>query len=109
MFVEPSLPLRRCDINLIGNSAPLLPNEPISIPEGAFSAMLINLVCMAYGAIAYYLRARQLLSVSGVVSHERRREIVHFVTPNLPGVIFYGFLGEISLFLVTFWSRRGGG
>lgn len=71
----------------------------------AFSAMLINLVSMAYVASVYYSRARHLLGVRGVASREKRRAIVHFVTPNLPGVIYYGFLGQISLFLITYFGH----
>lgn len=70
-----------------------------------FAAMLINILGMAYVATAYFLRARHLLGVQGVASREKRREIVHFVAPNLPNVIFYAFQAQISLFLITYFGR----
>jgi O-antigen/teichoic acid export membrane protein len=70
-----------------------------------FCAMSINVVGMAYVATAYFLRARHLLGVRGVASREKQREIAHFVAPNLPGLIFYAFVGQISLFLITFFGR----
>jgi O-antigen/teichoic acid export membrane protein len=70
-----------------------------------FRAMLINLAGMAYVAIAYYLRARHLLGTTGVASREKRMAIVHFVAPNLPGVIFYAFQAQISLLLITYFGH----
>ena len=70
-----------------------------------FCAMIINLVSMAYIAMAYFLRAQHLLGVRGVSSAEKRRAIVHFVAPNMPGLIFYAFQGQISLFLITYFGR----
>lgn len=70
-----------------------------------FCAMLINLAGMAYVATAYFLRARHLLGIPGVASREKRTAIVHFVAPNLPGVIFYAFQAQISLFLVTYFGH----
>jgi hypothetical protein len=60
---------------------------------------------MAYVAVAYFFRARHLLGFPGVASREKRTSIVHFVTPNLPGIIFYAFLGQISLFMITYFGR----
>jgi O-antigen/teichoic acid export membrane protein len=70
-----------------------------------FCAMLINLTSMASIATAYYLRARHLLGVQGIVSREKRRAIIHFVTPNMPGLIFYAFQAQISLFLITYFGH----
>jgi O-antigen/teichoic acid export membrane protein len=70
-----------------------------------YTAMLVGVANMAYIAVAYFFRARDLLGVPGVSSREKRRAIVHFVTPNLPGIILYAFLGQISLFLITYFGR----
>ena len=71
----------------------------------AFWAMFINVAGTAYLATAYYLRARHLLGIPGVATPEKRRAIVHFVTPNLPSIVFYAFQGQISLFLITFFGH----
>lgn len=66
-----------------------------------FSAILINVAGIVYVAIAYFLRARNLLGVKGTASPEDRAAIVHFTAPNLPATIFYAFQGQIALVLIT--------
>ena len=71
----------------------------------AFSAMLLNVASIGYIGIAYFARARQLLGLPGTASSEKRSAIVHFVMPNLPGFVFYAFLGQISLLLITYFGH----
>ncbi len=70
-----------------------------------FSAILINVAGIVYIAVAYFLRSRHLLGTLGVSSREKRKAIVHFTAPNLPIVIFYGFQGQISLLLITYFGH----
>jgi O-antigen/teichoic acid export membrane protein len=71
----------------------------------AFSAILINVSGIVFGACAYFVRARHLLGVAGRPSREKRRAIVHLALPAMPSTIFYAFQGQISLLLITVFGR----
>lgn len=70
-----------------------------------FCAILLNVAGIVFVALAYYIRARHLLSIPGEASREKRRAIVHFCAPNLPNTIFYAFQGQVSLFLITYFGH----
>ena len=71
----------------------------------AFSAILISVGGNVYLSLAYYFRARQLLSLVGHPSREKRDAIVHLAFPNIPNTIFYAFQGQISLLLITIFGH----
>lgn len=72
---------------------------------GAFTAILIGVVKIISVAVAYYLRAQQLLGVKGTPSKEKRTAIVQLTLPTVPGVIYYALGGQISVFLITIFGR----
>jgi O-antigen/teichoic acid export membrane protein len=71
----------------------------------AFSAILINVAGIIFVSQSYYLRAGQLLGVTGYPSKQKRREIVHLALPNMPNAAFYALHGQVSLLLITFFGR----
>ena len=71
----------------------------------AFSAILINVAGIIYVAVAYYFRARRLLGTVGQPSREKRKAIIHLALPNMPGVIFYAFQGQVALLLITWFGH----
>jgi hypothetical protein len=72
---------------------------------GAFTAILIGVAKIIAVAIAFYLRAQQLLGVKGTPSKEKRTAIVQLTLPSVPGVVYYALGGQISVFLITFFGR----
>ncbi len=74
----------------------------------AFSAILINVAGNVYVSQAYFFRARRLLNTPGHPSKTKRKALVHLTLPNMPGVIFYAFQGQISLLLITLFGRTSG-
>lgn len=71
----------------------------------AFSAILLNVAGIVFIATFYFIRARQLLGVSGRPSPKKRREIIHLTLPSMPNVIFYAMQGQISLLLIAVFGR----
>jgi O-antigen/teichoic acid export membrane protein len=74
----------------------------------AIVAIEINVIGMIYCATDYYLRARTLLGVRGVVTSEKSKAILRLAMPNIPQAIFFAFQGQISLFLITYFGRANG-
>lgn len=70
-----------------------------------FVAILLNVAGIVYIATFYFFRARHLLRSTGKASREKRKAIVHFASPNLVGILFYAFQGQIALFLITYFGH----
>jgi O-antigen/teichoic acid export membrane protein len=71
----------------------------------ALSAILISVAVNLYISLSYYFRAQSLLATEGRPSKEKRKAIIHLSLPNIPGVIFYAFQGQVSLILITLFGR----
>jgi O-antigen/teichoic acid export membrane protein len=72
---------------------------------GAFTAILLNVLGIAYVGIAYYVDATKLLQVNGESQRRIRRSIINLALPNVPQAIFFALQGQISLFLITFFGK----
>ena len=74
----------------------------------AYTAILINVSGIIYGAIAVYARSRKLLGVAGVPSKQKRAAIIHFAMPSVPSILYFAMQGPLTVLLISFFGRTQG-
>ena len=74
----------------------------------AYTAILINVAGVIYVGAAYYIRSRQLLSVKGVASQQKRGAIIHLALPVIPSVIYFAIQGPLTVLLITIFGKTSG-
>jgi hypothetical protein len=74
----------------------------------ALSAVWVNSAGVVGAGLAYKVICRQLLEEPLRVSLPIVRQMIRYVTPNIPGAIFYALQGQLSLFLIAILGRTTG-
>ncbi len=75
---------------------------------GALSAVWINAAGMVGAGLAYKAISRPLMEEPLRPSPPVVRQMIRYVTPNIPGVIFYALQGQLSLFLIAILGHNKG-
>jgi O-antigen/teichoic acid export membrane protein len=71
----------------------------------AASLCWLNAITVLFNALLYRSSARPFLQEPEQADPETKREIRRYITPLIPGMIFYAFQGQIQIFLISFFGK----
>jgi len=74
----------------------------------AMSAVWINAAGIVGAGLAYKVISRQLMEEPLRPSPPIVRQMIRYIMPNIPGVIFYALQGQLSLFLIAILGHNKG-
>jgi len=75
---------------------------------GAMSAVWVNAAGMVAAGLAYRVTSRQLIDEPRRPNPSTTRQMLRYVMPNIPGVVFYALQGQLSLFLIAILGHAKG-
>jgi hypothetical protein len=68
---------------------------------GASSAVWLNAAAIVFAGFLYKSVSRKLILEPSKVDPIVRKQMIDYVTPNLPSVVFFALQGQISVFLIA--------
>lgn len=81
-----------------------LPMQAIGVLNG-WSAALLNAVVQVYNSIRFHRDGLPYISEPKKSDPAVNQEMLRYVIPAMPAVIFWAFQGQISLYLVTLFGK----
>ena len=70
-----------------------------------FIGVWLNTFSMVFNAVSYKNATTQYYTATDIVNGNKKAEVRNYLLPIIPGLIFWAFQGQISIFLISFFGN----